>query len=169
MEQPHWRGSNLGKRGLPSFSRSRLHVAIVRNVRLLAVPVRTASPSKSQDKISVKGEGCDTLGVTVVATVFIQCLTMYCRSLNETLVWFSLYYKCCVVWISNSISLFSNQFTLTLVLELQDIAYKCAQLNSLLWRTSWDSFLVNLPDFSHKDWTPLKFIEYSNWNLFQNC
>jgi hypothetical protein len=32
----------------------------MRNVRLFAIPVRTASPSKSQDEISVRGEGCDT-------------------------------------------------------------------------------------------------------------
>jgi hypothetical protein len=30
-------------------------------VRLFTVPVRIASPSKSQDEISVRGEGCDTL------------------------------------------------------------------------------------------------------------
>jgi hypothetical protein len=29
---------------------------------------------------------CDTPGVTVASTVFIQCLTMYCISLNEILV-----------------------------------------------------------------------------------
>jgi hypothetical protein len=32
------------------------------------------------------GEDCDTPSVTIVAIVFIQCLTMYCRSLNEILV-----------------------------------------------------------------------------------
>jgi hypothetical protein len=32
------------------------------------------------------GEDCDTPSVTIAAIVFIQCLTMYCRSLNEILV-----------------------------------------------------------------------------------
>jgi hypothetical protein len=39
-------------------------------VRLFTVPVRTASPSKSRDKISVRGEGCDTPSITVAATMF---------------------------------------------------------------------------------------------------
>jgi hypothetical protein len=34
-------------------------------VQLIIVPVRAATPSKSQDEISVMGEGCDTPGVTV--------------------------------------------------------------------------------------------------------
>jgi cobalamin biosynthesis protein CbiD len=55
-------------------------------VQLFAVPVRTATPSKSQVEISVREEGCDTPDVTVEATIFIQCLTMYYRSLNEILV-----------------------------------------------------------------------------------
>jgi hypothetical protein len=45
-------------------------------VQLFVVPVRTASPSKSRDEISVRGEGCDTPSVTVVATMFKQCLTL---------------------------------------------------------------------------------------------
>jgi hypothetical protein len=39
-------------------------------VSLSAVPVRTASHSKSQDEISVRGEGYDTPSVTVAASVF---------------------------------------------------------------------------------------------------
>jgi hypothetical protein len=39
-------------------------------------------------------------------------------------------------------------------------AYKCAQLNSHLWRSCWAGIFVNLQDFSHKVWTPLKFIEF---------
>jgi hypothetical protein len=39
-------------------------------VRLFAVPVRAAAPSKSQDEISVRGEGCDTPRVTVAAAMF---------------------------------------------------------------------------------------------------
>jgi hypothetical protein len=68
------------------FSPPGLCVAIVRNVRLFVVPVRTASPSKSWDEIFVRGEGCDTPDVTAVATLFEQCLTMYYRTLNEILV-----------------------------------------------------------------------------------
>jgi hypothetical protein len=41
-------------------------------VRLFAVPIRTAAPSKSQDEISVRGEGCDTPSVTIVVIVFKQ-------------------------------------------------------------------------------------------------
>jgi hypothetical protein len=55
-------------------------------VRLFAIPVRITTPSKSRVEISVRAEGCDTPSVTVVATMFIQCLTMYCRRLNEILV-----------------------------------------------------------------------------------
>jgi hypothetical protein len=39
-------------------------------VRLFIVPVRAATPSKSRDEIFVRGEGCDTPSVTVVATIF---------------------------------------------------------------------------------------------------
>jgi hypothetical protein len=38
-------------------------------VRLFVVPVRTATPSKSRDEISVRGEGCDTPSTTIAATV----------------------------------------------------------------------------------------------------
>jgi hypothetical protein len=38
-------------------------------MRWFTVSVRTATPSKSRDEISVRGEGCDTTSVTVVATV----------------------------------------------------------------------------------------------------
>jgi hypothetical protein len=41
-------------------------------VQLFIVSVRAATPSKSQDKISVRGEGCDTPSVTVAATVLEQ-------------------------------------------------------------------------------------------------
>jgi hypothetical protein len=58
----------MGKHGFPSFSPSRLRLTIVRSVRLFAVPVRAAAPSKSRDEISVRGEGYDTPGGTVVAT-----------------------------------------------------------------------------------------------------
>jgi hypothetical protein len=40
--------------------------------------------------------------------------------------------------------------------ELQDLAYKCAQLNSVLWRISCDRFLVNLPDFFPQGLNPFK-------------
>jgi hypothetical protein len=39
-------------------------------VRLFAVPVRAATPSKSRGEISVRGEGCDTPSVTVAGTIF---------------------------------------------------------------------------------------------------
>jgi hypothetical protein len=38
-------------------------------VRLFTIPVRTATPSKSQVEISIRGEGYDTPSVTVIATV----------------------------------------------------------------------------------------------------
>jgi hypothetical protein len=38
-------------------------------VQLFTVSIRAATPSKSQDEISIRGEGCDTPGVTVAATV----------------------------------------------------------------------------------------------------
>jgi hypothetical protein len=38
-------------------------------MQLFAVSVRAATPSKSRDEISVRGEGCDTPSVTVAATV----------------------------------------------------------------------------------------------------
>jgi hypothetical protein len=41
-------------------------------VRLFNVPVRTVSPSKSQVKISVRGEGCDNPSVTIAAIVPLQ-------------------------------------------------------------------------------------------------
>jgi hypothetical protein len=51
----------------------------MRNVRLFTIPVRTAFPSESQDEISIRGEGCDTPGVTIVATVFYNtpCSAIY--------------------------------------------------------------------------------------------
>jgi hypothetical protein len=39
-------------------------------VWLFTIPVRAIAPSKSRDGISIRGEGCDTPSVTVVATVF---------------------------------------------------------------------------------------------------
>jgi hypothetical protein len=75
-----------------------------------------------------------------------------------------------VMWFEFQIQthfLFLNQFILTLVLELEFL-YKCAQLNSLLCRSCWDRILENSPDSVDKVWTPLKFIEVSNCNLFQN-
>jgi hypothetical protein len=40
-------------------------------VRLFAIPIRIAAPSKSRDEISVSGgEGCDTPSVTVAVVVF---------------------------------------------------------------------------------------------------
>jgi hypothetical protein len=45
-------------------------------VRLFIVPISTATPSKSRVEISVKGEGCDTPTITVVAIVFKQYLAM---------------------------------------------------------------------------------------------
>jgi hypothetical protein len=41
-------------------------------VRQFIVPIRAATPSKSEGKISVRGEGCDTPSVTVAAKVFKQ-------------------------------------------------------------------------------------------------
>jgi hypothetical protein len=38
-------------------------------VRLFVVSVRAATPSKSRDEFSVRGEGCDTPSVTVAATM----------------------------------------------------------------------------------------------------
>jgi hypothetical protein len=38
-------------------------------VRLFAVSIRASTPSKSRDEISVRGEGCDTPSVTIVATM----------------------------------------------------------------------------------------------------
>jgi hypothetical protein len=55
-------------------------------VRLFGVSVRATTPSKSRDKISVMGEGCDTPSVTVAAIVFKQLLIMYFRHLNGILV-----------------------------------------------------------------------------------
>jgi hypothetical protein len=40
-------------------------------MRLFAVPVRNFLIFKSCDEISFKGEGCDTPGVTIVATIFL--------------------------------------------------------------------------------------------------
>jgi hypothetical protein len=51
------------------FSPSRLHVAIVRSVRLFAVPVRATALSKSRDEISVRGRAVTPLVCTVAATV----------------------------------------------------------------------------------------------------
>jgi hypothetical protein len=41
-------------------------------VRLFTVSVRAATPSKSRDEISVRGEDCDIPSVTVAATIFKQ-------------------------------------------------------------------------------------------------
>jgi hypothetical protein len=38
-------------------------------VQLFVVLVRAATPFKSRDEISIRGEGCDTPSVTVVATM----------------------------------------------------------------------------------------------------
>jgi hypothetical protein len=49
--------------------------------------------------------------------------------------WIGLVCIICVVWFEFQIQtplLFSNQLTLTHVLELQDLAYKCKKLNSPL-------------------------------------
>jgi hypothetical protein len=40
-------------------------------VRLFIVPVGAATPYKSRDEISVRGEGCDTPNVTVVTTMYL--------------------------------------------------------------------------------------------------
>jgi hypothetical protein len=52
-------------------------------VRLTVVSIRVITPSKSWDKISIRGEGYDTPGITVAATIAKQQLTMYFGSLNE--------------------------------------------------------------------------------------
>jgi hypothetical protein len=49
----------LGRARTSSILATGLRVAMLRNVRLFAIPVRIASPSKSRDEISVRG-GCDT-------------------------------------------------------------------------------------------------------------
>jgi hypothetical protein len=41
-------------------------------VQLFTISVRAATPSKSRDEISVRGEGYDTPSVTVVATMLEQ-------------------------------------------------------------------------------------------------
>jgi acid stress-induced BolA-like protein IbaG/YrbA len=41
-------------------------------VQLFAVSIRATTPSKSWDEISVRGDGCATTGVTIVATMFKQ-------------------------------------------------------------------------------------------------
>jgi hypothetical protein len=46
-------------------------------MRLFAVPISTFLFYKSRDKISFKGEGCDTPSVTVGATVFYGASTMH--------------------------------------------------------------------------------------------
>jgi hypothetical protein len=66
----------MGKLGLSSFSPSGLCIAVVENVRLLAVSLRIASPSKSRVKISVRGKDYDTPSVTIATTVLLQYLTM---------------------------------------------------------------------------------------------
>jgi hypothetical protein len=38
-------------------------------VQLFIVSVRAATPSKSRDEISVRGEGCDSPSVTIAATM----------------------------------------------------------------------------------------------------
>jgi hypothetical protein len=58
----------MGKRGFSPFLPSRLRVAIVRSVRLFTIPIRAVAHPNSWDEISVRGEGCDTLGGTVAAT-----------------------------------------------------------------------------------------------------
>jgi hypothetical protein len=65
-----------------------------------------------------------------------------------------------VVWILNSsLFLIFKSIHFDTCIRTPNFTNKCAQLNSLLWRSCWDRILVNLPDFSHKVWTPLKFIE----------
>jgi hypothetical protein len=39
---------------------------------------------------------------------------------------------------------------------LKYLTYKFAQINSLWWRSSQERFLVGLPYFSHRVWTPFK-------------
>jgi hypothetical protein len=55
----------------------------VRKCAIVRCSCRATTPSKSRVEISVRGEGFDTPGVVE------QCLTMYCRSLNEILDLFS--------------------------------------------------------------------------------
>jgi hypothetical protein len=38
-------------------------------MQLFIVSIRDATPSKSRGEISIRGEGCDTPRVTVIATV----------------------------------------------------------------------------------------------------
>jgi hypothetical protein len=39
-------------------------------VQLFVVPVRAATPSKTQGEISIRGVGCDTSSVNIEVTVF---------------------------------------------------------------------------------------------------
>jgi hypothetical protein len=59
----------MGKQGFSSFLPSRLHFAVVRKCSIIHYSCRAATPSKSQVEIFVRGEGCDTPGVTIAAIV----------------------------------------------------------------------------------------------------
>jgi hypothetical protein len=86
----------VGKRGFPSFSPSRLRFAIVRKCAIVRCPVEPLLLSNLGSRFLLGGRAvtpqcyCNSYNV-------VQCLTIYCRSLNEILDWFGLYYKCCVV------------------------------------------------------------------------
>jgi hypothetical protein len=54
-------------------------------MQLFIVSIRAATPSKSRGEISIRGDGCDTPRVTVIATVSEWQLTMYFGSFNEIL------------------------------------------------------------------------------------
>jgi hypothetical protein len=69
MEQLYRGRSSVGKQGFPSFLPSRLRFALVRKCVFVPCSCRAATPSESRVEISVWGEGCDTPGVTVAATV----------------------------------------------------------------------------------------------------
>jgi hypothetical protein len=86
---------------------------------------------------------------------------VYFGSLNEILG--------CLVCIINIVR-FEFQFQTLLFksrpfgtsVELDFLAYKCAQLNSLVCRSSPQGILENLSDFFPEGLDPLKFIEDSN-------
>jgi hypothetical protein len=94
--------------------------AIVMKCVIVRCSCRAATPWKSQLKISVRGEGCDTPGVTVGATV------LYGVSLCTVETWIK-YWTClvCIIsaaWFKFQIQthiLFLNQFILMFVMELQ--------------------------------------------------
>jgi hypothetical protein len=86
----------MGKQGLSLFLPSRFCFAILRKCVIVRYSCRAATPSKSRVKISVRGRAVTPVVYCSNYSVE-QCLTMYCRSLNEVLDLHGVYYKCRVV------------------------------------------------------------------------